>query len=116
MTGTKQTGLCRDAKVALAVTDDRDEAEGPFGIIVWHFLVSAVVTENGLRKGARVVLEQAPPAEAPAEHRPRAVRQRAERAEQLLRHAEQPGHAEPQPGAVADHHGEPGPHPRLAAP
>ena len=39
-------------------------------------------------------------------NRPRAVGQRAECAEHLRRHAEQPGHAEPERGAVADHHGE----------
>ena len=41
-----------------------------------------------------------------AEHRPRAVGQRAERAEQLIGHAEQPRHAEPQCGPVTDHHGQ----------
>ena len=52
------------------------------------------------------MLEQAPAAVTVAEHRPRAVGQRAERAEQLIGNAEQPRHAEPQCGPVADHHGQ----------
>src|SRR5579875_1856147 len=67
---------------------------------------SAVVAEGGLGQGARVVLEQPPPVAAPVHHRPGAVGQRPEDGEQLLGQAEQHGHAQPERGAVADHHHE----------
>src|SRR6516225_4349971 len=39
---------------------------------------SAVIAEHGLRQRARVVLQQPPPAAAPGQHRPRAIRERAD--------------------------------------
>src|SRR4051812_7390581 len=71
-----------------------------------ELVFSAVVTEYRLGQGACVVLQQAPGAVPGADDGPGAVGQRAQHAEQLVRHAEQPGHAEPDGGAVADHHGQ----------
>jgi hypothetical protein len=50
---------------------------------------STVIAENRLRECPGVVLDEAPTATAPAEHRPGAVRQRAYHVPQILGQAEQ---------------------------